>query len=263
MRRIPAVRAGDAAVTAGADPEPMSPRRTGEITVLLVAMTLPSLVTWTYFVLLASHAEWSQQLAYSAGKTLQFGLPLFWIGFVCRQRLAWPEPSLRGQTLGLAFGLVIGALMWLLYHQLLAPLGVLDTAAENIRTKVSQVGITTRGQFVALAVFYSVLHALLEEYYWRWFVFGRLRRLLPSASAIGLSSVAFMAHHVLVLGTFFGATSAWTWLFSLAVAVGGAFWAWLYERSGSLYAPWFSHLILDAAIFWIGYDLVGGLFAAG
>lgn len=241
----------------------MSPRQTGEITVLLVATTLPSLVTWTYFVLLANHSEGWQQFAYSVGKALQFTLPIFWVVLVCRQRLAWPAPTLRGQAPGLAFGLVIGALMWLLYHQWLAPLGVLDAAAENIRTKVSQAGITTRGQYLALAVFYSVLHALLEEYYWRWFVFGRLRRLLPLAAAIGLSSVAFMAHHVLVLGTFFGATSVWTWLFSLAVAVGGAFWAWLYERSGSLYAPWFSHLILDAAIFWIGYDLVGGLFAAG
>ena len=47
-----------------------------------------------------------------------------------------------------------------------------------------------------------------------------------------------------------------TWIFSLAIAIGGAFWAWLYHRSGSLVGPWLSHLLIDGAIFWIGYEIV-------
>jgi membrane protease YdiL (CAAX protease family) len=43
---------------------------------------------------------------------------------------------------------------------------------------------------------------------------------------------------------------------SSAVAVGGAFWAWLYERTGSIYSAWLSHLLIDAGIFWVGYELV-------
>jgi uncharacterized protein len=43
---------------------------------------------------------------------------------------------------------------------------------------------------------------------------------------------------------------------SAGVAVGGAFWAWLYERTGSIFGPWLSHLLIDAGIFWIGYDLI-------
>jgi membrane protease YdiL (CAAX protease family) len=42
----------------------------------------------------------------------------------------------------------------------------------------------------------------------------------------------------------------------LGIAIGGAAWAWVYDRSKSLYGPWLSHLIVDAAIFWIGFDLV-------
>ena len=53
-----------------------------------------------------------------------------------------------------------------------------------------------------------------------------------------------------------GFSSPATWLFSVCVAVGGAMWAWLYERTGSLLGPWLSHLLVDAAIFAIGYDLV-------
>jgi hypothetical protein len=74
-----------------------------------------------------------------------------------------------------------------------------------------------------------------------------------------VSALGLTAHHVLVLGKFFGFDSAACWLFSLCVAVGGAFWAWLYERYGSLLGPWASHLLVDAAIFLIGFDLVKGL----
>jgi membrane protease YdiL (CAAX protease family) len=38
--------------------------------------------------------------------------------------------------------------------------------------------------------------------------------------------------------------------------VGGMVWAWLYWRTGSIYAPWLSHLLIDAAIFTAGYDLL-------
>ena len=75
-------------------------------------------------------------------------------------------------------------------------------------------------------------------------------------AAILISSLGFMLHHVLLLGTFFGYDAAATWVFSLAIAIGGAFWAWLYHRTNSLYPPWLSHLIVDAAIFIVGYDLV-------
>ena len=41
-----------------------------------------------------------------------------------------------------------------------------------------------------------------------------------------------------------------------AVAVGGAFWAWLFQRTGSLVAVWWSHVLIDAALMAIGYDLL-------
>jgi membrane protease YdiL (CAAX protease family) len=44
--------------------------------------------------------------------------------------------------------------------------------------------------------------------------------------------------------------------FSLSVAGGGVVWAWLYERTGSIYPAWVSHLLVDAGLFVIGYDLV-------
>jgi membrane protease YdiL (CAAX protease family) len=61
---------------------------------------------------------------------------------------------------------------------------------------------------------------------------------------------------VLVLAKYFGWDSPATWLFSAGVAIGGVVWAVVYQRSKSLLGPWLSHLLVDAAIFAIGWDLI-------
>jgi membrane protease YdiL (CAAX protease family) len=100
--------------------------------------------------------------------------------------------------------------------------------AVRIRAKIEEFNSASPIRYVGLAGFLAVVHSLLEEYYWRWFVFGRLRKILSLPAAIALSSLAFMAHHVVVLGRFFP-NDFWTAAvpFSLCIAVGGGFWAWL------------------------------------
>lgn len=231
----------------------------GDRVVLLTGLLLPSLVTWVYFVWLANYAAGVQQAAYGLGKTVQFLLPVVWIVLICRRRPHWKGPTLSGVAEGVGFGLLVLAAMLVVYHQWLKPAGLLAGAQQAVRAKIAGFGLADLPSYAALGVFYSLVHSLLEEYYWRWFVFGQLRRFTGLGVAIAVSSLGFMAHHVLVLAIYFGWLSPVTVLFSLAVAVGGAVWAWLFERTGTLYAPWFGHLLVDAGIFIIGYDLAGGL----
>jgi membrane protease YdiL (CAAX protease family) len=79
---------------------------------------------------------------------------------------------------------------------------------------------------------------------------------MPTAVAVLASSVAFAAHHVILLAVYLGGISWLSVLFSLGVAVGGAVWAWIYHRRGSLLGPWLSHLTIDAGILIVGYDLI-------
>ena len=143
-----------------------------------------------------------------------------------------------------------------LYFIVLRPAGFFDAVAPLVREKVHGFGVHTLAAYLLLALFYSLIHSLLEEYYWRWFVFGQLSRGCNLPLAIAIASLGFAAHHVLVLGHYFGWVSPLTWLFSASIAIGGAFWSWLYHRSNSLLAPWLSHALIDAAIFAIGYDLI-------
>jgi membrane protease YdiL (CAAX protease family) len=228
------------------------------IAALVFAMVFPAVATWGYFIQAAFYSERIQQITLAAGKLLQFAFPVVWVLLIRRERVVWKHPMSDGVGAGAAFGAVVFAAMLLVYHLGLRPSGFLEPARGAIAEKVLKFGIRGPGAFAAMGVFYAGFHSFLEEYYWRWFVFGQLRRLIPWTTAALVSSLAFMAHHVLVLACYFGWTSWATWLFSLSVAVGGVVWCWIYQRSGSLVGPWLSHLLIDAAIFTIGYDIVHG-----
>jgi membrane protease YdiL (CAAX protease family) len=222
--------------------------------VVMLAIVYPTLLTLAYFVWLAG-TPW-QYGVYVVGKAAQFILPAVWVAVALGTKLRWPRPTTRGLALGLTFGLLVGGAMILLYQLVFQPWGLLAGAEEAIRQKVQQLNLDSVWWFAATGIFYALGHSLMEEYYWRWFVFGQLRRDVALTPAILISSAGFMAHHVVLLGVYFGWTSVWTYLFSLAISIGGGFWAWLYEHSQSIYGPWLSHLLIDAAIFLVGFWIV-------
>jgi membrane protease YdiL (CAAX protease family) len=230
--------------------------KAGTWAALIFALIYPTLLTLVYFVWMAGVTETAQQLAYLVGKAIQFVFPLVWVGVICREPLRWPKFNSRGVVAGIAFGLAISGGICGLYFGWFKTAGTFAAAGGTMLAHLAGIGITSAPVYAGVALFYSLLHSLLEEYYWRWFVFGRLRRQMALGTSIVVSSLGFMGHHVVVLGLYFGWTNPWTYLFSFATVVGGAYWAWLYYRSGSIYGPWFSHLLIDAAIFGVGYDLV-------
>jgi uncharacterized protein len=233
--------------------------RPRDLAAVVIALVLPSAITWLYFFEAERFSPAAQLAIFNVVKVIQFAFPLVWVLAVQKDRVTIRPPHHHGVNAGLAFGSIIGAAMFALYLFVLRGSDVLVAANEQILAKVLGMGIDKVWKYAALGVFYSLVHSLLEEYYWRWFVFGQLRRFMSLGSAVAVSSLGFMAHHVLVLGKFFGFDSPAAWLFSGCVAVGGAFWAWLYQRTGSLLGPWLSHALVDAAIFLIGFDLVKGI----
>ena len=223
---------------------------------ILFALCFPSAFTYIYFFAAAGDHPNLQHLAYTVGKTIQFAFPAVWMLAIQRRRVKLPTPTTSGLGIGLALGAAIGASMLAAYFLWLAPAGDLSGIAPKVTEKLSEFQIDTPGKLIAMGLFYSLLHSLLEEYYWRWFAFGRLRALVSVRAAIAISSIGFMGHHAIVLWKYLPWPCAI--LASAAVAVGGAMWAWLYNRSGSIYAPWLSHLLVDAALFTIAFDMATG-----
>jgi CAAX protease family protein len=220
-------------------------------------MAFPTLAIWLYFY--AAPEPGAMRLLYGASKALQFGFPIAWALAVERWRPRRAAASGGGAAsavaLGLATGLAAGAGIAFGYPALLAGRAALAGAPQGIAAKLADFGVATPAAFLLLAAFYSLAHSFLEEYYWRWFVFGRLRRRLPPRTAGIVSALAFASHHVLLLGVLLGGFGPATWLLAALVAAAGGVWAWLYHKSGSLLAPWASHALADAGLMWIGYRL--------
>ncbi len=233
---------------------------------LFFALTYPTLLAWLHFLLLAGGDGGTnpfQQAAYSGGKAVQFVFPLLFVWW-CDGCLPRPgRPHLAGMRTALVFSLLVVAGMLGLYFGVLRDSPLLSGTPELLRGKVGEFGVTGLPAFAALSVFIILLHSGLEEYYWRWFVFGRLRRHLRFAPAAGLSALGFMAHHVIVLAVYLPG-HFWSLVapLSFCIFAGGLFWAWLYERTGTIWAAWLSHLLVDAGVYVIGFDLLGrsGLF---
>jgi len=224
---------------------------------LTAGLLLPTVMAWLYFVVFASSPV--LPALYAACKIAQFALPLVWLLLAAR-RAPCPLFSFRSAAGGFAGGFLLAAGVLSFYLLVLRGSGLAAEAASRIIARLEALHSATPLRFMALALGLSVVHSFLEEYYWRWFAFGRLRACLGTRRAIALSSAAFAAHHVIVLHAFIGADRFWsaTLPLSLAVAGAGVMWAWQYARAGSLVPVWISHTLADLAIMAIGYDLIRG-----
>ena len=101
--------------------------------VIWVALVLPTVVTWVYFIALDGAAAVLQQTAYGVGKAIQFSLPVVWVFLVRRERLNLTAPNSRGFLAGGAFGLLVAAGIVGLYFLALKPAGMLAGPAEAVR----------------------------------------------------------------------------------------------------------------------------------
>ena len=82
--------------------------------------------------------------------------------------------------MGIAFGGVVAGAGIVVFNAYLRGTPTFASAAELMQRKVGAFGIDSAAKYFVLASFYSLFHSLLEEYYWRWFVFQQLRARGPA-----------------------------------------------------------------------------------
>ena len=188
--------------------------------------------------------------AYAVCKAILYGAPLLWWWRQPRPRPrpAWPTRTGLGVAIG--SGLGIGAVILAVYA--LLPEGAYDPAL--LRKAATESGFDTKARFLAMAAWLCVANALLEEYVFRWFLYGRCRELLARAPAMLAGAAIFTAHHVIVLRAFFDWPLAL--LASGGVFVGGLVWTWTYERYDSIWPGTLSHALVDVAILTVGWHLL-------
>ncbi|MGI9243219.1 MAG: CPBP family glutamic-type intramembrane protease [Verrucomicrobiales bacterium] len=220
--------------------------------VLLPAMTLPALSSLFYFVLFKD-ATISRPI-YIGTKIFTIFWPIVATVFILHQRISLrgaPGAQHRKSLLpGLGIGLAILAVMviWMqspLSHFVLA-------GGADVRSKVKSLGFLDH--FVPFAIFITLVHSFIEEFYWRWFVFGNLRKVVALPMAHGVAAVAFAAHHLVVTCQYYPFWFAFG--LAICVGIGGLIWSLLFQRYQSLLGPWICHLCVDAGLMWVGYQMI-------
>ena len=127
--------------------------------------------------------------------------PLVWVLLVGGKGCHWCD-RMRAEAEGWPLALRSSLSAFPVYYLGLKPGGYPAAAAGPIAPRPRRWGWAARRVHRSGAPCFGRFTRLLEEYYWRWFLFGGLRRSMPVAAAVVLSSLAFTAHHVILLATF-------------------------------------------------------------
>jgi membrane protease YdiL (CAAX protease family) len=219
---------------------------------LLPALLLPTLSALVYFVIF-NEAAVSKPI-YIATKIFTLLWPIIATVWVLQQRLGIGSASGAQHRRSVLPGLLIGlAILAVMVVWMKSPINHLILAGgQGVREKLESLGFL--GHFIPFAIFVTLVHSFMEEFYWRWFVFGNLRKVLTLPAAHGLAAVGFASHHLVLTCQFYPFWFAFG--LSICVAIGGLIWSLLYQRYQSLLGSWICHLCVDAGLMWVGYQMI-------
>ncbi len=104
---------------------------------------------------------------------------------------------------------------------------------------------------IFIGAYIIFINSLLEEYFWRGFVFKKLFSSIKPLQAYLFSGIAFSFHHVMFYYNWFSP------LFFILVTLGLVFYAmimnFIFQKYKDLFSCWFIHIFADIAQIGIGF----------
>jgi uncharacterized protein len=173
------------------------------------------------------------------------GVPLLGRGFP-RERL---KPTNKAVMLGFGSGLlfflfIYGGLNWLHIY-------LLDI--DQLRVLLWEWGFSGRGE-IWLVLILLVANPILEEVYWRGYIYKKLRIEGTANYAILMTSTFYTLYHLLSVIPIF--TGLYGIVAALPVFIAGMFWGYIREKSGSITAAIIGHVLSDMGIIFVYWFLV-------
>ena len=126
---------------------------------------------------------------------------------------------------------------------------------DNIQTILSESLNVDKGNFILVALYISFFNSLLEEFFFRGFIFLSLLRTANRFKAYSISALAFAIYHVAMMFDWFNIA-----LFALAMVglfVGALIFNYLNEKNQNIYNSWLVHMFANFAINTVGLIMYG------
>lgn len=126
---------------------------------------------------------------------------------------------------------------------------------SNVTVALSANYGVKKENFVAVALYISLINSLLEEFFFRGFAFLTLKKLTTRRFAYLFSATTFSLYHIAIMSSWFNLLLFALLIFSLVIA--GLLFDWLNEKRGTIYTSWLVHMCANFAINTIGFMLFG------
>ncbi|MHC4561940.1 MAG: CPBP family glutamic-type intramembrane protease [Planctomycetota bacterium] len=231
-----------------------TPPRRLHLALLIACCLLPAAQT-----LITVHWEWYTPITHPALKALMVIIPLLVWRWSRRGRkellkhIGWQRTSFLP---GLLSGAALSAIVLAAYYTVLPTMIDFRPVAEELAGKLNSLGL--RDYYWLMAAVVSLFNAFLEEYYWRAFLLGEVfDRIGRGLLACLLCGGLFGLHHILALSSI--NDPGLIALGAGATAIAATLWGWLRARGGSILDCYLSHLMVDLAVFWVGYDMISSV----
>ncbi|SHI48370.1 CAAX protease self-immunity [Dethiosulfatibacter aminovorans DSM 17477] len=127
--------------------------------------------------------------------------------------------------------------------------GFLDM--ESMRTDFADKYKITKDNLLFYGLYMSFVNSLLEEYFFRGFIFLNLKKIGYRKTGYVTSSIMFAIYHIANFQNWFSPL-----LYILAIAglfVGGTIFNLLDDKDNTFFNSWFVHICADLAIVLMGY----------
>lgn len=226
---------------------------------LVPAMVVPFAASLFYFVIFSDCC--SARVIYGGAKAFTIVWPIVAVYLILRTTLPKIEIGLKKHRRAIPSCVLLGiAIVILMFVLMRTPVGeVVVSNSDRIEGKAQELGILRHYWLFALLL--SVVHSLIEEYYWRWFVFGQLKTVVNVYGAHLLAGVSFAAHHTVIATQLL--PLFWGFVLGGLAGAGGIIWSVMYDKQKTIAGVWICHLIIDLGIMAIGHKILFGSYIMG
>ena len=160
--------------------------------------------------------------------------------FRFRRKALLPALALGGAVYGVILGGYFLLRNWIDFS------GIVDSLSSGA-------GVN-KDNFLFISLYISFVNSLLEEFFFRGFLFANLKDSAGRGMAYGFSSLMFALYHVaMMIGWFHPAV---TLLLIAGLTVGGMIFNFLNEKQENICTSWLVHMFANFAINTVGFILM-------
>lgn len=178
-----------------------------------------------------------------------------WLLFVPMIDKAFPKEQLKLTKKSAILGIISGLIFFLFIYGGLEWLHVYLLDIDSLRVLLLEWGFSGAGE-IGLVLVLLLANPILEEVYWRGYMFNRLRQKGTAFSAIALTALFYTLYHLLSIIPIFAA--GYSFAAVIPVLIAGLFWGFIRERTGSISATMIGHVLADLGIMCVYWFIIRG-----